>query len=98
MKFKIKFLKQYAYSRNPFLVYRIDVEGRHSHVSSKEIAMVLINSLTNGYMPSSDYLKRSARKLLTDKEFEKLRPYKKKQNYYNRKHLNKNKERRLLWQ
>ena len=47
--------------------------SEHSHLSSLQGAIQLIRLLDQGLMPSSEYLKESARRLLKEKEFNRLR-------------------------
>jgi len=47
--------------------------SEHSHLSSLHGAISLIRLLDHGLMPHSDYLKESARRLLREKEFSKLK-------------------------
>jgi hypothetical protein len=47
--------------------------SEHSHLSSLHGAISLIRLLDHGLMPHSDYLRESARRLLRDKEFSKLK-------------------------
>ncbi len=47
--------------------------SEHSHLSSLHGAISLIKLLDHGLMPKSDYLKESARRLLREKEFNKLK-------------------------
>lgn len=47
--------------------------SEHSHLSSLHGAISLIRLLDHGLMPNSDYLKESARRLLREKEFSKLK-------------------------
>lgn len=47
--------------------------SEHSHLSSLHGAISLIRLLDHGLMPHSEYLKESARRLLREKEFSKLK-------------------------
>ena len=53
----------------------------HAHTSTANGARTLINLINQGLLPRSVYLQGSARRLLTDEEYQRLkRP---KQKYYN---------------
>lgn len=45
----------------------------HSHLSSLQGAIQLIRLIDHGLMPDSDYLKESARRILKEKEFNRLK-------------------------
>ena len=47
--------------------------SEHSHLSSLQGAIQLIKLIDHGLMPSSEYLKESARRILREKEFNKLK-------------------------
>ena len=83
MQLRYKHLSQFGYSKNSWLVYRADEPKKHSHVSSKGVALKLISIISKGYLPTSRYLLKSAEKLLTTSEFEQLKPFIKKQQYRN---------------
>lgn len=53
----------------------------HTHVKSKSTAKSFIAWLRNGVKPESEYLVNSARKILTEEEFKRLK--KKKEKYIN---------------
>lgn len=59
----------------------------HAHISTANGARTLINFINQGLLPRSVYLQGSARRLLTDEEYQRLkRP---KQKYYNKSGHNK---------
>ncbi len=45
---------------------------QHAHVANKKVAHKLIKMLEMGFMPTTEYLVGSAKRLLTDEEFSKL--------------------------
>jgi len=47
--------------------------SQHSHLSSLNGAVRLIRLLDEGFLPHSDYLRESARRLLKDQEYKKLK-------------------------
>lgn len=47
--------------------------NEHSHLSSLQGAIQLIRLIDHGLMPDSDYLKESARRILKEKEFNRLK-------------------------
>lgn len=47
--------------------------SEHSHLSSLQGAIQLIKLIDHGLMPNSDYLKESARRILKEKEFNRLK-------------------------
>lgn len=47
--------------------------NEHSHLSSLQGAIQLIRLIDHGLMPNSDYLKESARRILKEKEFNRLK-------------------------
>lgn len=49
--------------------------SQHSHLSSLNGAMRLIKLLDEGLLPQSEYLKESARRLLKEQEFTKLKSF-----------------------
>ena len=51
---------------------KLDNKELHSHLNSKGGCLTLIRLIKQNKMPKSDYLKESARRLLTSKEYEKL--------------------------
>jgi len=88
MKLHHKFLNQYKRSGRPYLLYRTDKKGLHSHLAEMEHVVLLKKCLKNNTMPyHKDYEIRndlilSAKKLLTEKEFSKLKEAKKWKDYY----------------
>lgn len=49
--------------------------SQHSHLSSLNGAIRLIKLLDEGLLPQSEYLKESARRLLKEQEFTKLKSF-----------------------
>lgn len=59
-----------------YVVVRKDssVYSEHSHLSSLQGAIQLIKLIDKGKLPSSEYLRQSARRILRDKEYLRLQP------------------------
>jgi len=79
MKFAHKFLNQYKHSGRPWLIYRTDRKGKHAHLEKSEHIGFMKHCLINNILPyDKDWkieqsLILSAKKLLTEKEFSKLK-------------------------
>jgi len=73
----------YKRVENGWIVTRtINEEERHSHLSTEGGCKTLIRLINQKRLPKSPYLKEAARRLLTEREYEKLSD-KVKQRYYN---------------
>ena len=78
---KLSYKRVNQCKENPWLVYRVGTE-QHTHLKSKGSCLTLIRLINQGILPKSSYLRESAKRLLTDKEYEKLNN-KTKQRYVN---------------
>ena len=60
--------------------------GKHTHLSKAKGKTVkrFMTNLRDGILPKSKFLQDCAKKILTDMEYEALRPASEKQRYYNR--------------
>ena len=66
-----------------YVVFNREKDGAHTHIRSHKTCVKLINMLERLILPDSEYLIESARRLLKKHEFDKLRPKRRKQRYYN---------------
>jgi len=83
MKFGFKFLNQYKHEKRPWFFYRIGKKGRHTHLKTKAHCKSMRYWLENNIMPHDDnpedeaHLIESTKRVLTVKEFSKLKGVKK---------------------
>ena len=78
-KSKIKLKKV----RNGYILYSLSKKGAHSHFFNRRAARKCQTFINKGILPSKPYFIESCRRLLSRKEFERLRPRKKKPRYFN---------------
>ena len=78
-KSKIKLKKV----RNGYILYSLSKKGAHSHFFNRRAARKCQTFINKGILPSKPYFIESCRRLLSKKEFERLRPRKKKTRSFN---------------
>ena len=78
-KSKIKLKKV----RNGYILYSLSKKGAHSHFYNRRAARKCQTFINKGILPSKPYFIESCRRLLSRKEFERLRSRKKKPRYFN---------------
>ena len=78
-KSKIKLKKV----RNGYILYKINGKGAHSHFFNRRAARKCQRYINKGILPHQPYYIESCRRLLSKKEFEKLRPKRRKPKYIN---------------
>lgn len=76
-KIKIKKVK------NGYILYRVNGNGAHSHFFNRRAARRCLTYINKGILPDKPYFIESCHRLLSKKEFERLRPRKKKDDYFN---------------
>lgn len=66
-----------------WILYDDTGNGRHSHFRNKKSAKECLTLIKKRQLPEKPYYVESCRRLLSNKEFERLRARKEKQRYYN---------------
>lgn len=65
-----------------YIIIRVGGEyEQHAHIKTKRTCDKLIKLIKSNKLPMSEYLQGSCKRLLTDEEYARLRPFK--QMYYN---------------
>jgi hypothetical protein len=72
-----KKFKVFQIGKSSYVIVRKNTTNysQHSHLSSLNGAIRLIKLLDEGLLPQSEYLKESARRLLKEQEFTKLKSF-----------------------
>ena len=66
-----------------YILYDACGGGNHSHFFNRRAARRCLTYINKGVLPDQPYFVESCRRLLSKKEFERLRPQKKKAKYFN---------------
>lgn len=66
-----------------YILYDASGGGKHSHFFNRGAARRCLICINKGILPDQPYFVESCRRLLSKKEFERLRPQKKKEKYFN---------------
>ncbi len=66
-----------------YILYDDRGGGRHSHFFNRRAARRCLTYINKGILPDQPYFVESCRRLLPKKEFERLRPQRKKEKYFN---------------
>lgn len=69
--------------KNGYILYDVRGGGNHSHFFNRRAARRCLTYINKGILPDQPYFVESCRRLLSKKEFERLRPQRKKERYFN---------------